>query len=48
MRRLAANSSNATQSQYPTKPMRPLALLTKSFATVTSPPEMRMPLGKIH
>ena len=43
---LPANSSKATTSQYPTRPMRPLELLTKSFGTVTSPPEMSIPWGE--
>ena len=33
-------------SQYPTRPMRRVALLTKSFASVTSPPDTRMPWGE--
>ena len=43
---LPANSSKATQSQKPTSPIRPLELFTKSFAGVTSPPDIRMPCGE--
>ena len=41
-----ASAPNATTSQYPTRPRRPLELLTNSLGTVTSPPEMSMPWGE--
>ena len=43
---LPANSSKATVSQYPTRPILPEVLFTKSFGTVTSPPEIRIPCGE--
>ena len=35
-----------TLSQYPNRPILPVALLTKSLATLTSPPETIIPCGE--
>jgi hypothetical protein len=44
---MPATSSKATTSQCPTRPMRPVPMWAKSWATVVLPPEIRMEFGEV-